>query len=249
MIIKNSQFLPFRSVAVQQFKAVMMQHVQEFFPNHFSILGDGPIVATIDIAFERAAIYGFTTKPEVCLYLNVMMIWGSYFDCDPQYTWAATILADPMPSGEKINKLSEISLDKFLSMSGRKQIYIRRLVRDWALPATAVKAKLEQWDLAILPEALQDIFRVKYFMLNADELMYLRNYSRKKSTRYNIIGDKNQLKFAVLMFLLGSDFDIDPKYQCCQDTLMNASMSEQEKMDYLLTMMLQMLRPLTMFFS
>ena len=47
--------------------------------------------------------HGFNFRGPVRLYLELMVLFGSHFDTDPQYPWAARILADhdgnrPYPS-------------------------------------------------------------------------------------------------------------------------------------------------------
>src|SRR5687768_1038870 len=94
LIIKNAQVKAFGNAALKNFEEEMVRHVKEFFPNHYRMIRENELRTFINYAFLRAKEYGFTTKRNVCLYLNNMLALGSNFDHDPLYPWVYDILKE-----------------------------------------------------------------------------------------------------------------------------------------------------------
>ena len=94
LVVKNNQLKVFEDDSLKIFEDDMASHIKEFFPNHFIAIGEKDIRNTIQYGYSKAIKYGFTTKRNVCLYINNMLVLGSNFDYDPMYSWAQEILRD-----------------------------------------------------------------------------------------------------------------------------------------------------------
>src|SRR5215813_3629565 len=93
-VLTDKQLQSFTEAHLRQFESEMLEHIREFFPDHLRVAGEEAVRATIRYGYDRATSHGFTTKRNVCLYLNNMILFGSNFDHDPQYPWVQEILQD-----------------------------------------------------------------------------------------------------------------------------------------------------------
>jgi hypothetical protein len=76
------------------FENLMLEHLADFSPPLYKTLGEKQLRIVIRSGIERAENYGFNQQGSVRTYLELMLLFGSYFDTDPQYPWAGEILAD-----------------------------------------------------------------------------------------------------------------------------------------------------------
>lgn len=94
LVVRAEQMNVFKEAALRSFEAEMLIHLREFSPPLFKAAGEGQMREAIQLGVGRAAKYGFTFRGPVRLYLELMLLFGSHFDTDPQYPWAAEILAN-----------------------------------------------------------------------------------------------------------------------------------------------------------
>jgi hypothetical protein len=92
--IHSSQLATLHDDAQRTYADDLVAHVKEFFPAH-AALGDVQLRRVVDRAIARANLHGFTSERNICLYLDLMLLYGADVDVDPQYPWFAEILADP----------------------------------------------------------------------------------------------------------------------------------------------------------
>lgn len=82
------------AAVARRFEDEMVAHLAEFSPPLFKAAGEGHIRQVIRLGISKAASHGFENRGPVRLYLEMMLLFGSYFDTDPQYRWAAEILTN-----------------------------------------------------------------------------------------------------------------------------------------------------------
>jgi hypothetical protein len=92
LLISAKQIEVFREAAMRRFENEMLKHLTEFSPLLFKSIGEEQAHKVIQFGIEQARNYGFTFRGPVRLYLELMVLFGSYFDTDPQYAWATEIL-------------------------------------------------------------------------------------------------------------------------------------------------------------
>jgi hypothetical protein len=83
----------FREAALREFEDEMLLHVKTTSAVHAETLGDDGVRQVIRLGVRQADRHGFTHHGPVRLYLDVMLLLGSFFDTDPQFRWAERILA------------------------------------------------------------------------------------------------------------------------------------------------------------
>lgn len=95
LIIREQQCRAMTEALLTRFEEEMFRHLTEHFPQHCETLQDGGVRAAIRYGIERAASYGMRTACEVTLFIQLMFLFGRYFDSDPKLPWASRILSDP----------------------------------------------------------------------------------------------------------------------------------------------------------
>ncbi len=76
MVIKNSQIRQFEDVDLQNFDAYMVQHLTTYFPTKTAILDPTLLTQFISTAKASAKQQNFTTRYEVCLYTDLLVMFG-----------------------------------------------------------------------------------------------------------------------------------------------------------------------------
>jgi hypothetical protein len=95
LLIRKEQMDAFRHAALIAFENDMLKHLEKFSPPLFKAVKEDQMRKVIRLGMTRAKrLYDITFRGPVRLYLELMLLFGSYFDTDPQYPWARRILAD-----------------------------------------------------------------------------------------------------------------------------------------------------------
>jgi hypothetical protein len=107
LTIRKEQFAIFQKVASEDFQNRMVSHIRQFFPQSMEQLGEPDIRDLIRYGIGRAATYKFQLEPDVCNYIDFMVVFGRDFDRDPALPWASSILNDPALPGPSV-RVSEL---------------------------------------------------------------------------------------------------------------------------------------------
>lgn len=130
MIIRKAQIDELGQVTMQIFEDEMVAHLAEFSPALFNVIKEEQMRAVVKSGIKRAEQYGFTFRGPIRLFLEMMLLYGSHFDSDPQYPWAVEILQKDLPQMERAEQLHEKILDYQKEVSGEKAVNTRKALRD-----------------------------------------------------------------------------------------------------------------------
>jgi hypothetical protein len=81
-----------RAFELSLFELWAADHLRRFFPSECRQLGSNRLAELIRQGIARAQSYGFKANPDVCRYLDIMLVFGATFDRD--LPWAKEILED-----------------------------------------------------------------------------------------------------------------------------------------------------------
>ncbi|MGD0507766.1 MAG: hypothetical protein ABSA27_08215 [Terriglobales bacterium] len=95
LTMRPEQVEAFRQYHLQKFEDEMVEHLKKFAPQRCKVAGEAAVREVIRIGIENAKKYGLTNRGPVRFYIELMFAFGSYFDTDPQYPWAGTVLSNP----------------------------------------------------------------------------------------------------------------------------------------------------------
>ena len=133
-VIRREQMDAFRAAALRSFEDEMVEHLATFSPPLFKAVGEEQMRKAIRLGITRADGYGFTHRGPVRLYLELMLLFGSHFDTDPQYPWANQVLTnrDALPQMQRAERLYDLTMDYRAKVAGAEDAYTLRALRNIA---------------------------------------------------------------------------------------------------------------------
>lgn len=132
--IKAKNLTAFEQQAADTYLAELLQHCRLFAPQLSQALTDTELRTAVQDGMVRARAHGFDQRGTVRFYVDVMIVLGSDFDTDPQFPWAAEILADegyrtPMDRAEALHARL---LAHVAEVDGRDNVHAREALADLA---------------------------------------------------------------------------------------------------------------------
>jgi len=227
--IRKTQYEELGKVTLKQFEDEMVSHLKKFFPKYYEIYSEPLIRQVIQYGIERAKIYGFLTKRDTPLYIDLMLLLGSHFDEDGQYPWSRQILSDkaiedPIAKADQLYDRAVKFLDE---VSGKENEYLGRAllrIREISLDNYSKDAAANSQ--ARMASLLQEIWPQKYRILGEDIVNELIESSNESTRKYEMSSEQGIVVTAVLKFLLGSGFDTDIQFPWATGVLNDAAIGD-----------------------
>jgi hypothetical protein len=109
MIIRKEQLKVFSESMIENYKRRVEEHLRRSFRNECAQLTRLDIRGLIENGIVRSAKYGVVTERDVCLFIDLMFVFGLEFDTND---WASQILNDPWHTDptQKIDYLFDVGL-------------------------------------------------------------------------------------------------------------------------------------------
>ncbi len=85
LVIRAEQIYKFEDAAMRAFEDEMTLHAARFSPALYSVIGEAQLRVAVIQVLRKASVHGFTLKGPMRLFVELMLMCGSSFDCDPQY--------------------------------------------------------------------------------------------------------------------------------------------------------------------
>ena len=221
LVMRPEQMEVFRKAALGLFEDHMVRHLAELSPSLFQAVGEGQLRKASRFGMERATSYGFTHRGPVRLYLELMLLFGSHFDTDPQYPWAAAILAERDSSAQmdRAESLYQRSMDYRDKVAGPEDAYTLNALRNIAVLAKQpLTLPMEDFAAAMLREIA---------LVYPEKAAYVGNQGISALIRKGMDGARMQ-RFStprgmalviLLMFTMGHGCGSDPLYPWIAQTL------------------------------
>jgi hypothetical protein len=89
--IRREQAMAFRAEALRDFEDRVLMHVRRCFPDRAASLEEDAVRNLIRRGVERAAAYRIVAERDVCMYVDLMLVFGA--DFDSERAWAREVLA------------------------------------------------------------------------------------------------------------------------------------------------------------
>lgn len=212
--IHSDQIDVFKETALKQFEDEMVEHVQDFFPNHFALMGEEGIRTLTRYGYVRAKPYGLISKRNVCLYINSMLLLGSHFDKDPQYPWASEILNNEsgINPNDRMDAVSEKMLDFMEAISGPRHLNIYRAALNMKNNHQKIYQTLVLGDIADTSKDLFRLFPKKHEAVGEEHIEALVKKGVTDARRYGIKDESLARVYILFMFSMGAGFASDPQF-------------------------------------
>jgi len=212
LTVRPQQMKIFEDAALRRFEDEMVVHSRGFSPKLCEVLGEEQLRVAIRQAMARAARYGFTNRGPIRLFIEMMFLFGSDFDTDPQYLMLGKLLnasADQMQRAEQIRK--EV-VDYLQKVSGNDDINVRKALE--ALACFAPKP-ITFSSNDIVTGMLQEMtctFPQKVAYIGKEALTALIQEGRNEARKYAFHTVRGEVLVIVLMYAFGHGCTDDPLY-------------------------------------
>jgi hypothetical protein len=228
LIIRQEQMDTLRAAAMGAFEKAMTEHLGGISPFLLNAVGPEQLRKAVRLGIERAGGYGFDFRGPVRLYLELMLLFGSYFDTDPQYPWAAVILADRDfgPQMQRAARLHEQALDYCRQVVGPDDAYTLNALKN-------IRAFASQ-PLSFAPDELVSAMLGEIALIYPEKSAYVGHEGlvaliRKagQGARNMRFGSPSDMALVVLLMLVfGHGCGADPLYPWIAQTLRDETTSD-----------------------
>lgn len=212
--LREEQYQSLEDAARSRFKGEMLAHLSAFSPPLAKTLGDEGLLRVIDLGLDRSAGYGFTLRGPVRLYLELMLLFGSHFDTDPQYPWCRRILSDPF-GGTETTKADHLYREVVIyrqAVAGPNDRFTIAALRDLdSLCAAPLAVRSDQFE-ADLHALIAAVYPQKASFIGDDGLGRLIDLGVDSARRMDFTSTRARALFVILMFAFGHGCLDDPLY-------------------------------------
>lgn len=238
LVIRKEQLAVLEEYAQQGFERELVEHIKSFAPKHSAAIGTNGLRDVVDLGVERANSYGFSNKGPVRFYVEMMCMFGSDFDSDPQLPWASEVLKNENITDqmERADTLFDKMLEYEEKVSGQKnEYYLSALER-------LSKARFEDYDLVgafnnETARAMSRIYPQKVEYLGQEGVDKLIARGKSIAGEHGIKSAHGVAFFIALAFMIGHGFAKDPFFPWISKTLAEAELDPNEKAERVLKKM------------
>lgn len=212
LTMRQDQVEAFRQYHLQKFENDMVAHLQKFAPKHWQAIGEQTGRQVIRLGIEQAKKYGFTNRGPVRFYIELMFLFGSYFDTDPQFPWVRSVLHDPetMDQMVRADRLFYAMREYVAQVPGPKHKHLvealerlsRTKVEEVAKPGIPLEECAAQELRAIYPQAFD--------YLGEPTVTRLIQHGFGLARAYGLDSARGMLLMAALTIFMGHNFPNDP---------------------------------------
>ena len=212
--IRQDQTEAFRQAHLKRFEDEMVEHLQKFSPQHSKMVGDAGTRQLIRLGMDNASKYGLSNRGPLRFYMELMFMFGSYFDTDPQHPWASTVLMDRKGISQEVcaDRLFEAMNDfkEEIVDPERKHLIeslqeIRNSRVEDCLPAGV------RFEDAML-QCVQSACPIRSEYLGESVLRKLVLFGSEIARRFDFKTDRGIALIVAMVFLGGHGFFRDPQY-------------------------------------
>lgn len=209
----------FEEAAVRRFEDEMVTHSRGFAPELCEVLGEEQLRVALRRAIARAEGYGFTFRGPIRLFIEMGFLFGSGFDTDPQYPWAAKILQRSDDQMRRAEELCAKVLDYQEKVSGPDGVNTDRALQN----LLAFTRKPISFPANDLPRALREemarVYPEKAAYLGEAQCLVLIREARRQAADYKLPAGRGETLVLMLMFAMGHGCTEDALYPWIAHTL------------------------------
>lgn len=219
-------------------------YLEELFPGTHDYFDHKQIINTIELGIEKAHSHSIYGKNDICSFVCLMFTFlGSHFDVDPLYPWTQDILAKKkapqqptITASEKVALLWEKQQQLHSTIFTPNSEYLKQVFKTFR--SHALLAPFEDIQRPLkerITDRLSTHYPDKYRQMHLHSINNMIDEGIALCGNYNINAENEICWYISLMFVLGSRFDIDPKYPVLaylqeKNNLKSGELTEQLKL-------------------
>jgi hypothetical protein len=230
LVIRPEQMEVFKQAALRNFETEMVAHLGEFSPPLFKAVGEEQMRQAIQLGIGRADSYGFTFRGPVRLYLELMLLFGSHFDTDMQYPWAAEILTnqDFGPQMQRAMRLYEKTMDYRQQVAGPGDAYTLKGLRNISIFARQPSAISSENFISDMLREIRFIYPQKAAYVGDEgiEALIRKGIGGARKQRFSTV--RGAVLVTLMMLAFGHGCGADPLYPWIARTLQDEAITDPE---------------------
>lgn len=221
LIIRQQQMETFRESALAAFETEMVVHCSGFSPRLCEVIGEEQLRVAIRQTIGRARFYGFTNRGPVCLFIEMMLLFGSAFDTDPQYPWAAEILKSHELDFQmqRARHLYKKTLDYLKKVVGPEDMFTLQALKPISALAQLPLPVSRENFISDMMREIAYVYPEKAAYVGNDALEQMIREGINEATAHGMATTHSMAIFCVLMFAFGHGCTDDPLYPWIARTL------------------------------
>ncbi|PHM39618.1 hypothetical protein Xmau_02624 [Xenorhabdus mauleonii] len=189
----------------------LVVHCNEYFPYLEIKLGKEGLKAALTDAVEKAKNDGFDQRGAVQFYIDMLILFGSEFQTDPQYFWIRKIL-DNHPHLGQLEKTTLLyhEVTRYLNeVHGEQDEHLKTSI--FKFQNINIEDLNTQWHTyeSNVGTLLNSIYPQKYRYIKQENIRKLIQLGIEKSNQHGIENAVHSALLTLIMFLLGHEFDQD----------------------------------------
>lgn len=214
LTIRQDQVEAFRQHHLQKFEDEMVEHLAKFAPEHSKLMGEPNCRRTIRFGMERASEYGFVDRGPVRFYIDLMFMFGSYFDTDPQLPWASAVLGshEPVSQAVRADRLFAAMKEYFNRIVEPERERLVKGLQGLAQGRTEDYFPPGMSREEALLQGVRKACPLRYEYLVEPTLRRLIRHGMEIARSCGFTSDKGVGLIVVMVFVLGHGFYKDPQY-------------------------------------
>lgn len=205
MIIRKAQIDALSVDLTRAFEDEMVEHLADFSPPLFSVIKEDHMREVIRFGIGRARDYRMTLRGPIRLYLELMILFGSHFDTDPQYPWAGEILIDRYSVSEmqRAEWLHERVLDYQEKVAGPDGENTQKALEDLlALARNPISLTGDNFSTGIRRELIH-VFPQKAAYIGKESVDALIDEATAEARKYGFSKERENILMVILMYAFG----------------------------------------------
>jgi hypothetical protein len=209
----------FEKAALRRFEDEMVLHSKDFAPELCEIIGEDQLRVALRQAMARAAVYGFTYRGPIRLFIELIFLCGSAFDTDPQYPSAARILRSSDDQMQRAERMYYEILGYQEKVSGPDNRNTRKALADLSVLAQQPVAFSSNDFVAGMIREMTRVFPQRAAYIGEEGLKALIHEGSAEARRHHLSTVRGEALVVVLMFAFGHGCTNDPLYPWIARTL------------------------------
>ncbi|OED39494.1 hypothetical protein AB833_15090 [Chromatiales bacterium (ex Bugula neritina AB1)] len=227
--IREQQMQAFDEEARRTFEDEMVLHSVQFSPRLCEVIGDEQLRISLRHSIRRANQYEFTYRGSIRLYIEMMFLFGSFFDCDPVYRQMTKDLCAKDYQMDRAQRIYDRILEYRSRVIGDENINQRiALERLSYLAENPISFGVHGFESEIY-KTLEGVFPQLVEYAGKENVHALIRAGRARARSYEFSSARAEAVMIVLMFTFGYGCTRDPLYPWIASTLADKKIVSPER--------------------